>query len=139
MATQVIRFLAPPNQTVTLSVFTLASDTAVVADNACTEETNRKGLYTTSFTGTATGRHLLVKKVSGTAIGNDFATLANADGTYDAEGLANLESLSNAVVGKQNVTDNGNGTFDIAIRNAADDATLVTVRYNPTTGVKTVL
>ena len=88
MATQVIRFLAPPNQTVTLSVFTLSSDTAVVADNACTEETNRKGFYTTSFTGTAVGRHLLVKKVSGTAIGNDFVTLANADATYDAEGMA---------------------------------------------------
>ena len=107
MATQAIRFLAPPNQTVTLSVFTLASDTAVVADNACTEETNRKGLYTTSFTGTAVGRHLLVKKVSGTAIGNDFVTLANADGTYDAEGMINLEAIpraSAAVAAGGNVT-----------------------------------
>lgn len=52
---------------------------------------------------------------------------------------ANLASLVNAVVGKQNVTDNGNGTYDLAIRNAADDATLVTIRYNPTTGVKTVV
>ena len=107
MATQVIRFLAPPNQTVTLSVFTLSSDTAVVADNACTEAANRKGLYTTSFTGTATGRHLLVKKVGGTAIGNDFATLANADGTYDAEGMINLEAIpraSTAVAAGGNVT-----------------------------------
>ena len=61
--------------------------------------------------------------------------------TRSAVGLesANLASLVNAVVGKQNVTDNGNGTYDIAIRNAADSATLVTIRYNPTTGVKTVV
>ncbi len=63
------------------------------------------------------------------------ATLRTAVGLESA----NLASLVNAVVGKQNVTDNGNGTYDLAIRNAADDATLVTIRYNPTTGVKTVL
>ena len=52
---------------------------------------------------------------------------------------ANLSSLVNAVVGKNNVTNNGNGTYDIAVRNAADSATLVTLRYNPTTGVKVIL
>lgn len=52
---------------------------------------------------------------------------------------ANLSHLVNAVVGKQVVTDNENGTYDIAIRNAADDTTLVTIRYNPTTGAKSVV
>ena len=37
-----------------------------------------------------------MKKVSGTAIGNDFATLANADGTYDSEGMINLEAIPRA-------------------------------------------
>lgn len=88
MATQAIRFTAPPGQTVTLDVFTLTSDTAEQSALVCTEATNRKGLYTTAnFTDTLSGRHYIVKKISGTAIGSDFVTLLNATGTYDAEGI----------------------------------------------------
>ena len=58
MATQVIRFKAAPNKTLTLDVFTLASDTAEQSGLTCTEATNRKGLYTTArFVGTLSGRH----------------------------------------------------------------------------------
>lgn len=89
MATQAIRFNGPPNQTITLDVFTLTSDTAEQSALVCTEATNRKGLYTTaSFADTLDGRHLLVKKVGGTAIGNDLVDMLNADGTYDSHGLA---------------------------------------------------
>jgi hypothetical protein len=65
----------------------------------------------------------------------------DAAGTRAALGMesANLSHLINAVAGKNNVTNNGDGTYDIAIRNAADNATLRTIRVNPTTGVKTVL
>jgi hypothetical protein len=52
---------------------------------------------------------------------------------------ANLASLVQAVIGKKNVTDNGNGTYDIAIRNTTDTTTLITIRHNPVTGATTVV
>ena len=88
MATQAIRFLGPPNQTITLDVFTLASDTAEQSALVCTEATNRKGLYTTAnFTDTLAGRHMIVKKIGGVAIGNEFVELLNASATYDSESI----------------------------------------------------
>ena len=67
--------------------------------------------------------------------------LTDADAVRKAVGLesANLAWLVNAVVGKNNVTDNGDGTFDIEVPNSADNGTLGTTRFNPTTGVKTVV
>lgn len=89
MATQAIRFIGPPGQTITLDVFTLSSDTAEQSGLTCTEATNRKGLYTTAnFTDTLAGRHYVVKKIGGTAIGSDFVLMSNADGTYDSEGVS---------------------------------------------------
>lgn len=52
---------------------------------------------------------------------------------------ANLGTLVNGIAGKNNVVNNGDGTYDIAIRNDADTATLRTIRFNPTTGAKTVV
>lgn len=52
---------------------------------------------------------------------------------------ANLANLVNAVIGKKVVTPVGDGRFDIAVRNAADSATLVTIRHNPVTGDTVVL
>lgn len=89
MATQVIRFKELPGKTLTLDVFTLASDTAVQSALTCTEATNRKGLYVSqSFTDTLDGRHYIVKKESGTAIGSELVTLANASATYDADSVS---------------------------------------------------
>lgn len=88
MATQAIRFVGPPGQTITLDVFTLSSDTAEQSGLTCTEATNRKGLYTTqNFTDTLAGRHYIVKKIGGTAVGADLVDLLNADATYDAHSL----------------------------------------------------
>lgn len=98
MATQAIRFLGPSGITLTLDVFTLASDTAAQSALVCTEATNRKGLYTTAnFTDTLAGRHLIVKKNAGLTIGNDFVDLVNANGTYDAEGISN-SGIADAVI-----------------------------------------
>lgn len=52
---------------------------------------------------------------------------------------ANLANLVNAVIGKKVVTPVGDGRFDIAVRNAADSATLVTIRHNPVTGDTVIL
>jgi len=98
MATQAIRFLGPSGLTLTLDVFTLASDTAEQTALVCTEATNRKGLFTTAnFTDTLDGRHLIVKKNAGLTIGNDFVDLVNANGTYDAEGISN-SGVADAVI-----------------------------------------
>lgn len=88
MATQAIRFVGPPGQTITLDVFTLSSDTAEQSGLTCTEATNRKGLYTTqNFTDTLAGRHYIVKKIGGTAVGADLVDLLNVSGTYDAHSV----------------------------------------------------
>lgn len=59
----------------------------------------------------------------------------------DALGLesANLAHLVNAMIGTNIVEDNLDGTFDITVRNGDDTANLVTIRYNPVTGNKTVI
>jgi hypothetical protein len=72
---------------------------------------------------------------------NGAVTRVSPTGIRAAVGLesANLASLVQAVIGKKTVTDNGNGTYDIAIRNTTDTTTLVTIRHNPVTGATTVV
>ncbi|MEO1529443.1 MAG: hypothetical protein AAFX06_28815 [Planctomycetota bacterium] len=41
--------------------------------------------------------------------------------------------------GKVNATDNADGTFDLAFRNAGDTATLLTVRVTPATGARVIV
>jgi len=69
------------------------------------------------------------------------ATQTAAAALRTAVGLesANLASLVQAVIGKKTVTDNGDGTYDIAIRNTTDTTTLVTIRHNPVTGATIVV
>jgi hypothetical protein len=113
MATQAIRFLGPPGETITLDVFTLASDTAEQSGLVCTEATNRKGLYTTAnFTDTLAGRFLIIGKVSGIAIGNDFVDILNEDGTYDSHALTTNDAIAAiqstaAVIALSNVIKSG--------------------------------
>lgn len=86
MATQAIRFTAPPGQTITLDVVDISDDSLQQSALTCTESTNDKGTYTTaSFTDTLTGRHSIVKKISGTAFGKDYVTMANASATYQSD------------------------------------------------------
>ena len=61
----------------------------------------------------------------------------NDDATQQA--LQSDATLAAAIFNKQNVTDNLDGTYDIAVRNSDDDGTLRTIRYNPTSGAKTVV
>lgn len=59
-------------------------------------------------------------------------------GDYTAPDNANILLARQILGNKHNVTDNGNGTFTIVVRNDADDATVRTLVYNPTTGARTV-
>lgn len=93
----------------------------------------------------------LVDAIVASAVGTNAATAATQATTAATQtaaaairtslGLesANLANLVNAVIGKKVVTPVGDGRFDIAVRNAADSATLVTVRHNPVTGDTVIL
>lgn len=66
-------------------------------------------------------------------------TTASAIRTSVGLESASLGKAVSALVGKNVATDNGDGTFDVAMRNEADDANLVVVRFNPSTGNKTIV
>jgi hypothetical protein len=86
MATQAIRFVATPGQTITLDVVDISNDSLKQSALVCTESTNDKGSYVTAnFTDTLTGRHSIIKRISGTPIGKDYVTMANANGTYQSD------------------------------------------------------
>ena len=93
---------------------------------------------------TAEGEEALVAAIVASALGTNAeaaATQTAPAALRTAVGLesANLAKLVNAVIGKKVVTPVGDGRFDIAVRNAADSATLVTIRHNPVTGDTTIL
>ena len=86
MATQAIRFVAPPGQTITLDVVDISDDSLQQSALVCTESTNDKGSYlTANFTDTLTGRHSIIKRISGTPFGKDYVTMDNANGTYQSD------------------------------------------------------
>lgn len=66
------------------------------------------------------------------------STIASAVRTELTSELDEIVLCRQILGNKQNVTDNGNGTFTIVVRNDADDATVRTLVYNPTTGARTV-
>ena len=115
MATQAIRFTAPPGQTITLDVVAPSTDTLEQSGLVCTEATNDKGTYVTAnFTDTLAGRHSIIKKIDGEPIGKSYVTLANANGTYEAEDLANPKDTIRGAVGGQWEDEDGN-TFTLEI------------------------
>lgn len=63
------------------------------------------------------------------------ATAATSAGTASTAATLAKQILGNKV----NVTDNGNGTYDLAFRNDGDSADVLTVRYTPATGARTVV
>lgn len=87
MATQVIEFVVPSGLTVTLSAFTVKTDTAVLTDSACSERTNKKGYYTCTFTGTLAGTYDLVVKVGTDIIATDQVEIINASATFQAASI----------------------------------------------------
>lgn len=60
-------------------------------------------------------------------------------GTADGGLVSNAALSAYAMVGTNVVEDNLDGTFDISVRNGDNTANLVTFRYNPVTGNKTVI
>ena len=85
MATQSVEFTAPPNQTLTVRLFSAGSDTIVATAGTVTSATNRAGLYTADFTDVAAGRYrLIATNAAGTPLANWWTDLTLTTATFPA-------------------------------------------------------
>ena len=83
MATQSIEFSAPPNQTLTVRLFAVGSDTIVATAGTVTAATNRAGIYTAAFTDVAAGVYkLIATNATGTPLANWWADLTLTTATF---------------------------------------------------------
>lgn len=84
MATQTVQSWGVTGETLTMKLYTYNSDTAVASASA-TESTNRKGLFSASFSDLAEGSYIVQLQTSGGVVRSFFwvKTLA-ATGTYQA-------------------------------------------------------
>lgn len=85
MATQSVEFSAPPNQTLTVRLFSAGSDTIVATAGTVTAATNRAGIYTAAFTDLAAGRYrLIATNAAGTPLANWWTDLTLTTATFPA-------------------------------------------------------
>lgn len=127
MANQKIRFAAPPGLTITIDVFNgepALAASAAHSNLACTEATNAKGVYevTSAFSGTLATRCYFVKKSGGSAIGWDYVTMVNADGTYTAEQLKSVRGDVQEVIEVNHLDHLLAVTYDPASKPGVSDA-----------------
>jgi hypothetical protein len=85
MATQSVEFTAPPNQTLTVRLFSAGSDTIVATAGTVTAATNRAGIYTAAFTDVPAGRYrLIATNAAGTPLANWWTDLTLTTATFPA-------------------------------------------------------
>jgi hypothetical protein len=85
MATQSVEFTAPPNQTLTVRLFSAGSDTIVATAGTVTAATNRAGLYTAAFTNVPAGRYrLIATNAAGTPLATWWTDLTLTTATFQA-------------------------------------------------------
>lgn len=85
MATQLTEFSAPSGQTVTAELTSPASDTVVQTASAVTEASNRKGVYTATFTNVAEGVYrLIATNSSGVLLARWWVDLTLTTATFQA-------------------------------------------------------
>lgn len=104
MATQTIEFRAATGQTVTAKLFSAGSDVQVASASA-TEETNRKGTYTVSYTDIPAGEYMLIALANIIPIASWWVRLELSTAIYQVydksdtlgiqSGLATATALSN--------------------------------------------
>jgi hypothetical protein len=80
---QVVEFFAAPGQTVTAQLYSAGDDTLVSSQSA-TEATNRKGVYTATYTGVAAGTYRVLALVGSTPIATWWVDLLTGSATYIA-------------------------------------------------------
>ena len=85
MATQSVEFSAPPNQTLTVRLFSAGSDTIVQTASSVTAATNRAGIYTAAFTDVAAGVYrLIATNAAGTPLAMWWTDLTLTTATFPA-------------------------------------------------------
>jgi hypothetical protein len=85
MATQSVEFSAPPNQTLTVRLFSAGSDTIVATAGTVTAATNRAGIYTAAFTDVPAGRYCLIAtNAAGTPLATWWTDLTLTTATFPA-------------------------------------------------------
>jgi len=85
MATQSVEFTAPPNQALTVRLFSAGSDTIVATAGTVTAATNRAGLYTAAFTNVPAGRYrLIATNAAGTPLATWWTDLTLTTATFPA-------------------------------------------------------
>jgi hypothetical protein len=83
--TQSVEFCAPPNQTLTVRLFSAGSDTIVATAGTVTAATNRAGIYTAAFTDVAAGRYrLIATNPAGTKLADWWVDLTLTTATFPA-------------------------------------------------------
>jgi hypothetical protein len=83
MATQSVEFSAPPNQTLTVRLFSAGSDTIVATAGTVTAATNRAGLYTAAFTDVPAGEYkLIATNAASTPLANWWTKLTLTTATF---------------------------------------------------------
>ncbi len=81
--TQTCQFAASTGLSFTsASLFAITDDTIVQTQATITEATNRKGIYTVSFTDVPAGDYMLVYFIGTAGIGTETYRLADSDGIY---------------------------------------------------------
>lgn len=156
MATQTIVLIGPTAMpTPTVRVFADGSDAQVSGSPfTLVEETNRKGYYSVTFTGTLAGLHLAALYSATDYVGSGWVTLTNADGTYAVRGdkeaalltpaeaagrPTTLEGMMRAMFERyHNERTRNRNTGAVAVKNEAGDDVLRTETQSTAGGVDSV-
>lgn len=137
MASAILVPIGIQGLTLTADLFPLSSDTAVATGLELTEEANAKGWYTGSHSGTETGRHRVVLKESGTAIGGGWINLQDGLSVGRVEYFdAALDAVdADRISGDSDAADNLKYAF-LSIESAqvatADDAANTATEFDTT-------
>jgi hypothetical protein len=110
MATQTIEFRAATGQTVTAKLFSAGSDTQIASASA-TEETNRKGTYTVSYTNVPTGEYILIALVGTIPIASWWVRLELSTATYQVYDKSDTLGTADAVWDESMSSHNINGSY----------------------------
>lgn len=96
--TQTVEFSYTTGQTLDLKLFALGSDT-VVSSGSATESTNRKSIYSSSFSGIDPGVYRGIVFNSNQGVANGFVSIESSSGVYEIEGSkGNINTVSSGAV-----------------------------------------
>lgn len=95
MATQTIEFGCESGGTVpTVKLYAAGSDTVVATSSTAVEQTNRLGVWVTTFTDIAAGEYRLIATISGDKVADWWVTLTLTTTTFQCYDFAGVQTVS---------------------------------------------